>query len=176
MRASTLVLLQKPAKKIWAQNLKWGCLKWRLIQGLQDVGLFVKRVTGKEIMKAGRQMLKQSSAAAGDSVMERAFWFSMQPERDHFMQKHLGWLTFQTALIRSAKHVPLHLRISDNLLKWDYATWHKLQGVCKSGEVILYYFPLSPSFPLKTMLWRNRSHCFICFCLLTMDINHCPRM
>lgn len=50
----------------------------------------MKKVTGKEIMKAGRQMLRQSSAAAGGNVMEREFWFSMQPERDHFMQKHLG--------------------------------------------------------------------------------------
>lgn len=60
------------------------------MRGLRVVGLFVKRVTVKEIMKAGRQVLMQSSAAAGGSVMERAVWFSVQPEGDHFMQKHLG--------------------------------------------------------------------------------------
>lgn len=50
----------------------------------------MKRVTVKEIMKAGRQVLMQSSAAAGGSVTEGAVWFSVQPEGDHFMQKHLG--------------------------------------------------------------------------------------
>lgn len=53
------------------------------------VGLFVKRVTVKEVMKAGRQVLMQNLAAAGASVMERAVWFSVQQEGDHFMQKHL---------------------------------------------------------------------------------------
>jgi len=65
-------------------------LKRRLIGGLRVVGLFLKRVTGKETMKAGRQVLTQSSAAAGGSVMEGAVWFSVQSEGDHFMQKHLG--------------------------------------------------------------------------------------
>lgn len=53
----------------------------------------MKRVTVKEIMKTERterQVLMQSSSAAGGSVMERAVWFPVQPEGDHFMQKHLG--------------------------------------------------------------------------------------
>lgn len=49
----------------------------------------MKRVTVKEVMKAGRQVLMQNLAAAGASVMERAVWFSVQQEGDHFMQKHL---------------------------------------------------------------------------------------
>lgn len=37
-----------------------------------------------------RQVLTQSSAAAGGSVMGSTVWFSVQPEGDHFMQKQLG--------------------------------------------------------------------------------------
>lgn len=37
-----------------------------------------------------RQVLTQSSAGAGGSVMGSAVWFSVHPEGDHLMQKHLG--------------------------------------------------------------------------------------
>lgn len=37
-----------------------------------------------------RQVLPQSSAVAGGSVMGSTVCFPVQPEGDHFMQNHLG--------------------------------------------------------------------------------------
>lgn len=95
--------------------LKWGRLTQRLIRGLCVIGL-CEESNCEGNNEGWKADVMQSSAAARGSVMERAVWFSVQPEGDHFMQKHLGRLTFQISLIRSAKFVRPHLGISDNLL------------------------------------------------------------